>query len=285
MSRGKPCPSSEGPGYINYPVRAQALCGRTLGATLEGLLPSRHHPRSTISHWYKVISVQEQSSITDAWLSIHVSSVTFSRWTRTIYTEQQWRHGWGLGQQALLGLECSRSTDVSFTVWLWGSETVPRKWGPSLLGKKYIYIHTSWQTCLVIQWTMVAAKFKFPVHFAQRNRRLVRYSCVLLQRVDNRPLFTPHSNNQFIQHVRGATLSKVLEVYTQASFAERRENKEQRRKFFYSFLVLSMSDEKFSFLSSFTRDMWSFKFLEIPTICWTQMNRGFQSQRAGFLAV
>ena len=69
---------------------------------------------------------------------------------------------------------------------------------------------------------MVTAKFKVPGHFTQRNSRLVRYSCVLLQRLDNRSPFTLHINNWFIQHVRGATLSKVFEVYTQASFAEKK---------------------------------------------------------------
>lgn len=90
--------------------------------------------------------------------------------------------------------------DVSSTVWLWGSEQMPRKWGPSLLGKER---DTSWHTCLVIQWTMMTAKFKVPGHFAQRNRRLAGYSCVLLQRVDNRSLFTLHINDWFIQYVRG----------------------------------------------------------------------------------
>lgn len=57
--------------------------------------------------------------------------------------------------------------------------------------------------------------------------------CVLLQRVENRSLFTFYINHWFIQHVRGATLSKMFEVYTQASLLKRRENVEWRSKFFY----------------------------------------------------
>lgn len=35
-------------------------------------------------------------------------------------------------------------------------------------------------------------------------------------------LFILHTNDWFMQHVRGATLSKVFEVYAQASFAEKK---------------------------------------------------------------
>lgn len=58
---------------------------------------------------------------------------------------------------------------------------------------------------------------------------LVRCPYVLLQEVDNRSLFTLHIDDWFIRHVRGNTLFKVFEVYTQASFAERKGKKKNKR--------------------------------------------------------
>lgn len=62
--------------------------------------------------------------------------------------------------------------------------------------------------------------FKVPGHFAQRNRRQVRYRCALLQRVDIRSLSCSISTTASYSMSK-VPLSKVFQLYTQAFFAEK----------------------------------------------------------------